>query len=211
MKHTQLVFIIGIVLMIFNCSSSKIVKAYKAPETDVFQANKVLVVGVNSNTTIRKLYESKLTKALRDKGVDAVESVYFFEDNFINKKQSKSDLNKIEAQLLGSGFDAILVTKVVGKRAKVTLMDSYRSFNQMHNTFGDYYYSNQHLFSVKDTKKNTKYFSETALYCICPDKERELLWKGDITINSAKPEKIIKDYTNLLIDNLSKNKLLILK
>src|SRR5690554_5039486 len=53
------------------------------------------------------------------------------------------------------------------------------------------------------------YHTETSMYCICPTKERELIWKGYIDITDPQNvQDIINEYVNLVIIALEEEQLL---
>lgn len=207
--------IVPIILISFLmtcCSSSKLIQQYKNPSIVFFQSNKVLIIGLEADFELRKIFEKLVVKAFENENIRTVKSIDFFNPSFIKKKQSVEELNKIEKSLLNAGFDAILITKILGKEKRYhasTILHGYMTSNQ---TFEDYYYRNQYLYLKQKGKKEdyTIYFIETSLYCICPDKERELLWRGEIEIYDSKDiEKNIGQYITILFKTLKNNKLLI--
>ena len=60
-------------------------------------------------------------------------------------------------------------------------------------------------------EKYTVYHAESALYCICPSKDREIIWKGsiDITEPNSNTRKAIRDYVAVLLWVLEEQELLI--
>ncbi len=197
------------ILVTFSCSTSQLVQQYTNPETPNFQANKVLVVAIASDAEIRRTFEKKAIEALDNKGVVAVKSIDFFEKSFTDNKKSIDQLDLIETQLLDAGFDAILVTKVIGQESKVSLVQSYRNFSKTYESFQDYYYNNQHIYVKEQTQNYMVYNTETSLFCICPGKERELIWSGNIDMTSTENiHKNINDYIKTLFKALGENHIL---
>lgn len=204
------IFYITLLLLATSCSSSKLVNEWKSPDAYNFEANKVLVVGISADTDLRRAFESKVTQALEKKDVIAVKSVDFFEKSFTDQQQSESQLDEIENNLLEAGFDAILFAKVTGQENRVSLAQSYRNIAGSNDTFKDYYYTYQHIYSNDHEEQYQVYYTETSIYCICPGKERELLWQGEIEIVDAeRVEKNINDYIKILLDALEERQLLI--
>ncbi|MCH9660153.1 MAG: hypothetical protein K0U54_04490 [Bacteroidetes bacterium] len=204
-------YYIVMLVLISSCSSSKIVNEWKSPDAVNFEANKVLIIGMTQDTELRRHFESQLTTQLERKGVIAVRSVDFFEASFMEEKKTEDDLNEIENQLLDAGFDAILFSKVISSEDKVTLMQAIRDFDQSFDSFREDYYGAQDVFSRNNEYESYKlHHAETNLYCICPDKERELLWKGNIdVVESENRNKSIRNYVRVLIKQLDENQLLI--
>lgn len=196
------------VLIVFSCSSSKIMQQYSYSESQTFMPSKVLVVGLSANTNLRKAYENELVRILRSKNIKGVKSIDFFESSFTKKEQTIEDLNKIEDRLLQENYDAILLTKVVGKESRFYSTRLYYEFMKGNQTFEDYFYGNQYVYlRKKKVKEDYKvYVTETSLYCICPEKERELLWKSEIEVKEGK--KSVYKFVNLLLQGLREDSIL---
>ena len=213
MNTLNKVYLTIIVIILTSCSSSELVEVWKNPDIDSFEANKVLVIGITSDTDARKVFEKKLTASLKKNGVKSEKSIDFFEKSFTNSPKTEKELLAMESKLLEAGFDAILLSKVVAIEDKVTVVNAYRNMDKDFRNFKDDYYQNQSIYYENDYYEEYEiYHAETSLYCICPDKERELIWKGSIDI--TEPENIKKatgDYIKVLIWALKGQKLLIVE
>lgn len=200
------------VILLQGCSSSELVENWKNPEIDVFVAEKVLVLAMTNGIKNRQLFEKRLVAQLKEKGVNAVNSDDFFNPEFTSRPRTEAELDDLEREMLAEGFDAILVSKIIGAEDRVTLVQSYRNWDKTFNGFEDDYYSSQGIY-VEDEKmeKYTVYHAESALYCICPTKEREVIWKGSIDVTEPDSDrKAIKDYINMLLWALEEQELLII-
>ncbi len=208
-------FVLGILFvgMLYGCSSSKLVNEWKSPDTINFEANKVLVIGMAQDKELRREFEEELASELEKNNVVAVRSIDFFEKSFTDERHSEAELDAVEAQLLDAGFDAILFSKVVGSEDKVTTVQSVRDLADSFKSFKEDYYRSQDLYGDKGVTEYYKlYHAETNLYCICPEKERELLWSGSIDIVENKNrKKSMRDYVKTLINALERKQLLIVK
>ncbi|RMA58773.1 hypothetical protein BXY75_2150 [Ulvibacter antarcticus] len=197
--------------LLIGCSSSRLIQQYKNPDTVNFEANKILIIGISEDKELRRAYEKQMMESLEKESVIAVKSVDFFETSFTDNKKSLNQLNEIENSLLEAGFDAILFTKITDQESRVTLVDSYRNFAKHYQTFEDYYYGNQHIYFKEQQERYQVYTTETSLFCICPGKERELLWRGEIeVVDGDKVNRNINSYISILIKTLKENKLLLL-
>lgn len=193
-----------------GCSTSRLVDEYVNPETLNFQANKVLVVGLTPDGGLQNQFEFSLVKALKAEKVIAVKSVDFFENTENENNQSEENLANLEKELINAGFDAVLFSKVTGQESKVTLAQSYRNLSKSFQSFSDYYNENKPDYKNEQTEDYPVYNTETSLYCLCPDRNQDLIWRGSIDIiNPPKAETTIKDYVKTLVRSLKKNKLLI--
>jgi hypothetical protein len=199
-------------IVLSSCSSSKFVNQWKSPDFIDYEANKVLVIGITADKSTRKMYEQLLVNSFIKNNVNAVKSIDFFEQSFSEAKKTQEQLNEIEGQLIEAGFDTVLFSLVTGSESKVTPVQSFNDMNKFVGGFGDYYYNNQHVFYKEYNRDSYKiYHTETALYCVCPGKNRELIWQGSIDIvDPQKLERSVSDYVKVLTNELKEQKLLIL-
>lgn len=197
-------------LVLVGCSSTKLVSTWKSPETGRFDAYKVLVVGVAQDKKVRTGFESELVQKLRKKGIETIRSIDLLEVAFTASKKSEEDLNKVEQLLLDRGFDAILFTKIVGVESKKTFRERVNRVNTLFNTFSRDYLEHQNLYnSPEPFEAFTVYHVETSLYCICPGKARELLWKGNFEVTQSKNlKKIIAAYSKRLLNAMEEQEVL---
>ncbi len=209
--NTYIILIVAGLLT--SCSSSELVEVWKNPDIDTFEANKVLVIGMTADTDGRKVFEKKLTQTLKNNGVTSEKSLDFFEKSFTQSPKTEEELLAMEGKLLEAGFDAILLSKVLAVEDKVTVVQAYRNLDKDFKSFKDDYYQNQDIYYEDGYYSAYEiYHAETSLYCICPDKERELIWKGSIDITEPENvKKAVGDYIKVLIWALKGQKLLIIE
>ena len=207
-----LILILATGLLMTGCRSTKMVSQWKSPDTPVFEANKVLVVGLTDDVNNRRLFETTLQQRLEAENVIAVRSVDFFESSFINNEQSEEDLDAIEQDLLDAGFDAILFSKILGVSQKVTLVQSFRDMDDSFDGFTQDYFESQKYYTKRSERQEYQLFhTQTNLYCICPDKERELLWSGKIDVVDGNLKRNINDFVQLLMQELENAQLLMVE
>ncbi|CAM3373401.1 hypothetical protein [Aequorivita lipolytica] len=199
------------VLLLSGCSSSRLVDEYVNSESPNFRANKILVVGLTPDGGLQRQFEYSLVQALEEESVIAIKSVDYFESTFNENNQSEENLENIEKELLKAGFDAVLFSKVTGQESKVTIVQSYRNITKSFESFSDYYSENRAVYDNQHNEDYPVYNTETSLYCLCPGKERDLIWRGKIDIlNPPEAASTIRDYVKTIVLTLKKNKLLIL-
>ncbi len=197
MKKLLLVLIITLM----GCSSTEMVDNWKNPDIVIFDANKVLLVGMSSDEEARTNFETKLQKEFEARDVEAVRSLDVFDVKFTDSKRTEKELDELEQSLLDKDFDAILLTKIIGSESRQSfrksINDLYKSregFNEDYRRHQDIYYEDEYY----DTY--TVYNAETSLYCICVGKERSLIWRGNIDIlDPDNVNKTIKDYVRLIV------------
>lgn len=68
-------------LLLVNCSSTKLVSTWKHTERKAFKAYKVLVVGMAQDEQLRTVFESSLVQHIKDQGIDAL--VTRFSDDYL--------------------------------------------------------------------------------------------------------------------------------
>jgi len=193
--------ILFLVIILMGCSSAELVENWKNPDIVIFDASKVLVIGMTDNENARDKFERKLKKEFNKRNVEAMRSIDVFDVDFTNSKRSEKELDEVEESLLDKGFDAILLTKITGSENRKTLM---RSVNELYNSmegFKEDYRQHQDIYYEEDYYQNYKvYHAETSLYCICVGKERSLIWRGAIDIVDPRNiEKTIDDYIDLVV------------
>ncbi len=206
----KLLFLLLNIAIIWSCSSSKLTDQWASPDTPVYEARKILVIGMSADTELRRTFEDKLALAFEKEKIIAVRSVDFFESSFTDSDKTEEDLNTIESQLVEAGFDSVLISKVTGTEAKVTTVQAMRGFADDFQNFKDYYRDNQDLYRKNATESYMVYHTETTVFCICPGEEREMLWRGKIdVVDPINRRRNINDYVRTLIKSLEENELVI--
>lgn len=192
-----------IVLAFFfaGCSTTSLVSNWKNPDIVIFDANKVLLVGITADTETREMFESELKKEFNRRGVESFRSIDLFDVEFTETRQSEEQLTEVEQQLLDKDFDAILLTKIVGSENRKMFKKNMGTLGDRYGNFSDDYLDHQDIFYETGYYDNfTVYHAETSLYCICVGKERELIWRGAIDITDPQNvKKTVKDYVKLVV------------
>ena len=205
-------FCVAIFILLFGCSSSRLVDEYVDTETPRFQPSKVLVVGLTPNGGLQRQFEYSLVQALEAKNVVAVKSVDFFGNETLENENSEENLDSMETKLMAAGFDAVLFSKITGQESLVTLGQSYRNLTKTFETFSDYYYGNKPVYDGEPTEDYPVYNTETSLYCLCSNRELDLIWRGKIDIvDPPEAATTIRDYVKTLMRAFKKNQLFAVK
>ena len=206
----KLVIIIFLATFISSCSSIQLVNNWKDPDTVLFHAYKVLIVGMTENEAVREDFENKLKTAFEQRNVEAVRSLDLFDVQFTNAKQSEKELSDVEEQLLNKDFDAILFTKVIGSENKKTLRAKLSNVDGYLQTFQDDYLRHQGIYYEDEYYETfTVFHAETTLYCICVGKERQTIWRAGIDITDPQNfEKSVDDYVKLVVLAMEKQDLI---
>jgi RNA polymerase subunit RPABC4/transcription elongation factor Spt4 len=188
-------------LSLMGCSSISLVENWKNPDIVIFNANKVLLVGMTKSTETRENFESLLLKEFTSRNVEAMRSVDVFDLSLTNSKKTEKELNDVEQSLLDKDFDAILLTKITGSENREKFIKSINRWDNHQSRFNDDYLEHQGIYYDDNYyEKFTVYHAETTLYCICEGKERAMIWRGIIDITDPNNvEKAVKDYVKLVI------------
>ncbi len=213
MKRFSIVFTLFLILFSSGCSSTSLVSSWKNPEIVLFDAYKVLVVGMTQNERARLLFETNMRDEFTKRNVEAMRSLDVFDVAFTDSARSEEELDEVEQQLLDKDFDAILFTKVVGYENKRSFREQVLDWETYMEGFKEDYNSNQGIYFKKDYYQDYDvYYAETSLYCICVGKERKLIWRGTIEITDPKNvEKVVEDYIQLVVYALQEQDLIIRK
>lgn len=205
--------IIFVFLSVMGCSSVEMVENYKNPDIVLFDAYKVLIVGMTSDSAVRQDFETRLKMEFDKRGVEAMRSIDLFDVAFTNTKKTEKELDELEEQLLEKDFDAILFTKVAGSENRQTFRKTMSELNSFYGGFKDDYFSSQGIFYDGDYYDQFRvYHAETSLYCICVGKDRALIWRGALDITDPNNiGKTMDDYIKLVVTAMEKQDLIFRK
>ncbi|GGD43259.1 hypothetical protein [Muriicola marianensis] len=203
--------IAGIILLgLLGCSDAELVSSWKNPDIVIFDASKVLVVGMTPNPEARQAFESRMMEKFEEQGVEAMRSIDLFDVNFTVSARTEAELDDVEQSLLDKDFDAILFTKILGSETRQTLAKKLSDIDRQNGRFKDDYLSHQNIYYEDDYyDQYTVYLVESSLYCICVGKERELIWRGVLEIpDPIESESTIEEYIDLVVSAMKEQELI---
>lgn len=202
----------GILLcsLIISCTSIELVDNWKNPDIDIYNPNKVFIVGMTSNLDARQQFEKQLKVEYESRGIEAIISFNLLEPSFTKQEKTEEELDSLENILIKDGFDTILFTKIIGVEDIIAYRENYDENDITYRRFKEDYLKYQDAFYNPDYyEEYTVYHTETSMYCICPTKDRELIWKGYIDIMDPKSIKeTINDYVRLVVVVLEEQQLI---
>lgn len=182
---------------------------YSNPENSDFRAEKILVVGLAPNAVLQNQFEFTFVQALRNLDIDAVKSIDFFEEDITKSAKYGEELKGLKKELLEAGFDAVFFSRITGRDTKVTFAQSYRNLINTFEIFDEYSENQMRQCDLEDFDDRPVLHTETFFYCLCPENERDLIWKGNIDIvNPDTSDEAIQDYVKALLKALQKKALL---
>lgn len=195
---------------LMGCSSAELVENWKNPDIVIFDAYKVLLVGMTQNDNARVDFETRLKEEFDKRNVESMRSIDLFDVQFTNSKRTEKELDEVERSLLDKDFDAILLTKIIGSENRQSFRKSVAEWNSYNGRFRDDYLQHQEIYYDPEYYETfTVYNAETSLYCICEGKERSLIWRGSIDIMDPENiEKTVNDYVKLVVVALEEQDLI---
>lgn len=205
----KLLAILGIFLL-FSCSSTRFVDSWRNKEILTFKSDKLLVVGMTDNLTARGIFEEELQRALRQRGLNAHESMGIIGKSFSDTKRSEAEIESMTQELIDKGFDAVMITAVTGVDDRSHYHPGYYSVGWRWYRFGRYYYRYQDVyFTPRYYDEYRIYHLETAIYRLAQDEERSLVWVG--TFDLVDPQGItatVDDYVRKIISQLERENII---
>lgn len=201
------------VLILTACSSTSLVENWKNPDIVLFDADKVLIVGMAQDQDARERFESKLKEEFDKRKVDAMRSLDVFDVDFSHSEKTEEELDNVEQSLLDKGFDAILFTKVIGSEDRQSFLKTLSQWDNYQGRFNDDYLRHQKIqYDEGYYDTFTVYHAQTTLYCICEGKERAMIWRGSIDITDPQDiEKSVDDYIKLVVKAMEEQDLIFRK
>ncbi|QAA80528.1 hypothetical protein EI546_01745 [Aequorivita sp. H23M31] len=195
--------VVGILLA--SCASSRLIEQYANPETTEFRPQKILVVGLTPDGGLQREFEYSMVLALENQNIKAEKSVDLYGEPFTINEDASGKLEISVSELRKAGFDAVIFSKITGRERRVSLAQSYRNLASTLETFDDYYNENRSIHKSEDLEGYPVLITETSLYCLCPDKNNDLVWRGSIEVkNTQNSRELIRDYVNTLQKTLRK-------
>jgi hypothetical protein len=137
LKHLKVLILI-FAFTLQNCSSTKVLNAWKAEDDIVskFKSKNVLVIARTANDNARYAFELAIADELRRKGVKATESYTKAPKIYPNKEMSEERIAFIKSLMASEGFTAVVLTVI--KEKDQTTRTSYSGI-AVGASYGNYY------------------------------------------------------------------------
>lgn len=102
-------------LALTACASTSLSNSWKNPQYTGGPIGKVLVVGISTQTSVRRIFEDTFSEALRAAGVEALASYTLIaEDGQIPEARLKAAVEQ-------SGVQGVLITRMVGRESQISV------------------------------------------------------------------------------------------
>jgi hypothetical protein len=105
-----------VLLALSGCASTKVKEVWR---DDAYHGHpkSVLVIAVMKDATVQRMFESGFAKRLKEHGAKAVESFRVLPEG--TKLEGDAGRDAVVAAIKEQGFDAVLLTRVTGRRSDV--------------------------------------------------------------------------------------------
>jgi hypothetical protein len=133
-------------LLGLSCSSTRFVDSWKNEEIDRFSPDKLLIVGMTENLTARRIFEENLKREFLSREINAVQSTEVIDRSFTEAQRTEEEIEAMRADLLAKGFDAVIITAVIGVDEKTSYSPGYYDIGYRWYRFGRYYYRYQDIY-----------------------------------------------------------------
>lgn len=203
----KIVVLLG-VWVLASCSSTRFVDSWKNNEITSFHPEKLLVVGMTSNLTARKIFEDELRMAFVQKGIEAHVSDGVIGQEFTDTERNMQEIEGMTQQLVDEGFDAVVISAVKGVDNKEDYRSSDYQLGYRRPHFGRYWYTYQGIYYTPEYYSYYKvYHVETAIYNLGSGEDRSLVWVGSFDI--VDPQNItstVDDYVARIVEQMKKDR-----
>jgi hypothetical protein len=182
----------GIALLaLAGCAATSLVNQWKNPEYAGGAFQRVLVVGVTKQASIRRTFEDQFVSQLKATGVDAVQSYTVLpEDGQVEEARLKKAVEDARA-------DGVISTRLVRAEQKTQITPGYYGPAPI-GFYGWYSSAWMGMYDPPQVYQYDVYTSETSLYHV-PDSK--VVWSGtaQTTAPSSNLQKEIAEYAKLMI------------
>ena len=206
---------LGLLLGMAGCSSTTIGGAWKDPEYRGGTLDKVLVIGIAKQETMKRLYEDAFVAALQQQGITASPGYK------ILPKSESNDKDLIVKRVKELGFKNVLISRVAAKKTVEFIHPSTTTFvgdaGYRYRYYRDYPYYNHYydyydrgyatvIHSPTYTTTSDLIILETNIY---ESANGEIIYSVQTqSLLDYGSEKTIKEVVRAIMDNLKDNQLI---
>jgi hypothetical protein len=192
--------IISIIIIFCSCGpTTDLIGEWSEEEYKTNSIHKMLVLGIfdKEKPLLRRRFEDGISQAFNESGIEAVPSMD------IMSYKEEIDSAAIEEHFVGKGFDAVIVSRLVGLDKDRTVKAGYAytiPYGNYYGFYGYYYAAVSYANSSSYLSRNVTVVLETNLY---NTDEKKLIWSGiSETIDPTKASEVIGSLGKVLVDKL---------
>lgn len=206
----KIIFTIVLVIL-YSCSSTHFVDSWRNNEVATFKPNKLLIIGITDNLTARKIFEERLKNEFVKRDIKAFESTKVFNGVFSDSKKSEAEIDAMKEELISDGYDAVIVTAVIGVVNKRQYRSGYYTFGpNLWYRFGPYYYRYQDIYFTPEYYEDYQVYNvETSIYNLKKEEGKSLVWVGAFKIvDPSSITETVGDYVQKIVEKLEEERLI---
>lgn len=205
-----------IALVSFNCSSVKVVDAWRSPESKNLKSKNFIVVARTTDKAARIAFENEIVKSMKERGLKATASFSKFPP-LNTAKITTEESQKLIKEIMGyENFNAVVLVSVKDvKKRKVTTGDYvyfndpwYSYYPSYYGNFYTYYYQ-PYIYNVSTLSRSTTtvtktYYVETIAFNLEAEENQMI---AVVTTKIDDPTKVYKTaekYTEVVLKALEK-------
>lgn len=194
--------LLGAMLLLFGCNSSKITSAWKAQEVVADKYKEILVLAMipEKDRLLQERMEQHFVGDLTNLGYTATSAMQQYGPKAFENLDEKAVLDKIKS----SGVDAVITIVLVNKEKERTYVPG-RTYTV--HSFGDYYaMRQQRIYEPGYYTTNTQYLWESNFYDLA---NQALVYSAQTkSFSPASTEALSHQYGVLLVGNMRKMRVL---
>jgi hypothetical protein len=171
-------------------TTTKVTSSWKDPAAAKAKVEKVLVVGLVPEESVRRNLEETLAKELRQKGAQALPSAQFIQEG------SSLTREKVKQVVEGNDFDSVLVAQYQGTE---------RKFEYVPGTYEDYFgYMYPTVYRPGYTRETREVKLESRLFHA--ENGGKMVWSATTsTVDPTSAGKAIPEVAKKIVDRLDKD------
>jgi hypothetical protein len=179
----RILIALAFVLGAAGCSSTKVVSRWENPQYVPAHFNRILVIGVSREASVRRAFEDAFVARLKAEGVHAIPSYV------VIPEEGQVDESRLQQATRQANADAVLMTRLLRVERKTEVTSGY--YSPPSAPLGPYpWYSDRWLgyYDPPQIYQYDVYISETSLYDV---RTNQLVWSG--TVQTATPGDLNKE------------------
>jgi hypothetical protein len=211
LNKIQLILISSLLLLFaFSCrTSSTMITGTWEREGIEKDYNHILVASLSTNVNLKASMERAMEQSLREKGVEASQSIDLIPPKFVDDEDQK---RKIINAIRDDGVDAILTVSIIDKDTETRYTPGSAAYAPYprHRFYGNFwgYYNHWYprFYTPGYYSEDKIYFIETNLY----DAETEdLIWSAQSqTYNPTDIESLSRDFVEEIVGRLAEDNII---
>jgi len=199
-SSSRILVAVALILGAAGCSSTRLVNHWENPQYAPARFNRVMVVGVSRQASVRRTFEDAFVARLKAEGVDAVPSYV------LAPEDGQVDETRLQQAIRQANADGVLMTRLVRVERKTQVTPGYYTPGPAVGLYPWYSAAWFGYYEPPRVYQYDVYISETSLYDV---RQNQLVWSG--TVETTAPgnlNKEIQRYVATVIKALKKDNIL---